>query len=80
LFYAAPFKADFGANGERVSISDIAFGSECLKTLEKEPVRHYVIESTKHDAAMCQVVVPTVIRARGKFAMTNIILQPEIEL
>jgi hypothetical protein len=78
LFYAAPFKGDFGANWERVSISDIAFDSESLKTLEKEPVSHYVIESTKHDATMCHVVVPAVIRARGEFAMTNIILKPEI--
>ena len=74
-----PFKADFGANRERVSISDIAFGSECLEAFKEEPVRHYIIESTKHDAAMCHAVVAAMIRARCKFAVANIILKPEIQ-
>jgi len=75
-----PFKADCGANRKRVPISDIAFGSKCLKALKEQPVRHYVIESTKYDAAMCHAVIAAMICARCKFTVANIILKPEVQL
>ena len=64
-------------SASRYRISHLAVNA--LKPLRKS---QFAITSSRalHDAAMGHFVVPAVIRARGEFSMTNIILKPEIEL